>query len=556
MLDHPAYSRSVTAIDFSDPVWFRLGFINDIAYNWYTDAPDVHRADPDRRFWMGLRRWHLAMPWFVMYRFPAAYAGSSLCWRGEVLWPRNHLAYETIQHAETACRVLQPDDIGRQIFGVALQSDSLAMTLYPPWPVKARRIACAAVALLAVLAVLGLLWRGMVRQTVRPFVLIGLALIVIAVNDASLIGGWRPLDRGDDGLFYTGVGRDILQHFLRGDLSAALAGGERVYYYGGPGLRYLRAIEMIFFGDSSLGYLSLILLMPIIVLSLFKRFLSDAFAWRLALIFTIVPIGAIFGSSFFDYAKWAARGFADPAAQILLLAGLLVIVKPSDDVIRAYTAGGAAFLLALTVFVKPIIAPIAGIVLGGAGLAALARRQWWSLVAMCVGFLPVLVMPLHNWYFGHAFVLLSSNVQLPGTYVMPPAAYLSALGELLRLDFGGAELHGAVAQIGAWLSEPSWLLVSIPFNLAAVVIVLYVTLRGRDFDPWLRLIGTAVLAEYVVDLIYAATPRYFYVMWLLTFMLVAVFAERRLPAWMQEHGWQRTNRAFARLRGYEPANGL
>ena len=175
---------------------------------------------------------------------------------------------------------------------------------------------------------------------------------------------------------------------------------------------------------------------------------------------------------------------------------------------------------------------------------------------MCAGFLPVLVMPLHNWYFGHALVLLSSNARLPGTYVMPPAAYLSAFGELLRLDFGGLKLHAAVVQIVAWLSEPSWLPASIPFNLAGVVIVLYVTLHGRGFDPWLRLIGTAVLAEYVVDLIYVATPRYFYVMWLLTFLIVAVFAELRLPAWMQKHGWQRAGRLFSHLRGYEPATRL
>src|SRR5471030_1881778 len=35
-------SRSVTGLDFSDPVWLRLGFINEVRYNWYTAAPDVH----------------------------------------------------------------------------------------------------------------------------------------------------------------------------------------------------------------------------------------------------------------------------------------------------------------------------------------------------------------------------------------------------------------------------------------------------------------------------------------------------------------------------------
>ena len=82
----PPLSRSVTALDFSDPVWLRLGFINENRYNWYTAAPDVHRADRDRAFWMGLHRWHLAMPWFEMIRLPAAFVGGELCWRGDMMW--------------------------------------------------------------------------------------------------------------------------------------------------------------------------------------------------------------------------------------------------------------------------------------------------------------------------------------------------------------------------------------------------------------------------------------------------------------------------------------
>jgi hypothetical protein len=165
----------------------------------------------------------------------------------------------------------------------------------------------------------------------------------------------------------------------------------------------------------------------------------------------------------------------------------------------------------------------------------------------------VLVMPLHNWYFGHVFVLLSSNTQVPEVYVMPPSAYLAALAELARLDFGGVELHRAVAQAAAWLSEPSETMASISFNLVAVAIVLYVTLRGRGFDPWLRLIGAAVLAECVVDLIYVAAPRYFLSMWLLTALIVAVFIERRGPLWLEKHGWQRAQRALERCLGHRTA---
>src|SRR5262249_2309114 len=86
IFQHPAYSRRVTGIDFSDPVCLRPAFITAPASNWNSQVSARARAQRDRRSLAFLHRWTLRMPWFVMYRFPADFAGSDLCWRGEVLW--------------------------------------------------------------------------------------------------------------------------------------------------------------------------------------------------------------------------------------------------------------------------------------------------------------------------------------------------------------------------------------------------------------------------------------------------------------------------------------
>jgi hypothetical protein len=548
-------SRQVSTINFSDPIWLRLGFVNDIIYNWGTDAPDVHRGDRDRRFWMGWRRWHIAMPFFLMYRFPADYAGSQLCWTGDVLWPTADGHYDMLSHASTSCRVIEAADLGKPIFAASIAPESLAMSLRAPWAVQVRNAFCAFIAFAAALGAFAFLVRPNLQKALPVFALVASALVVIAIDDMSFISGWRPMDGGDDGLFYTGVGRQILQHLVSGDIRFALIGGENVYYYGGPGLRYFRALEMIVFGDSNLGYLSIVLALPILAWRLFARFLSESFTWRLALIFTLLPIGEIFGTSFFEYAKWAARGFADPLAHIFLIWGLAVLAGRSvEPNARADSALGGALLLALAVFVKPIVAPMAGIAIAGAWLIAVAHREWSKAVAFCVCFTPVLLMPLHNWYFGDQFVLLSSNAQLPGTYVMPPSGYVAALGELVRLDFAGANLHDALAQTGAWLSGPSGLAVFIPLHLVAVLIVLHMTLRGRTYDAWLRLIGAALIAEYGAAMTYAATARYFFSMWFLTALLVCVFLERHVPRWLAQHGWKRSAQALDRYLGLRPAN--
>jgi hypothetical protein len=242
----------------------------------------------------------------------------------------------------------------------------------------------------------------------------------------------------------------------------------------------------------------------------------------------------VFGTSFVQYEKWASHGFADPAAYILFVCGILPIVGPTragpnDRFIGAFFG---ALLLALGIFMKPIIAPAAAVLLGGAGLAALHGRRWARLAGMCIGFLPVFSMALHNWIYGHAFVLFSTNASASNLLVMPPSAYVAAARELFSLDFSG--LARVLVQLADWLSGPAQSFATIPLNAVGVAILAYVVVRGRGFDPWLRLIGAAALAQHAVALFYVAgTPRYHFLTWFLTMLVAAVWAHDGAIAWFK-----------------------
>jgi len=537
-------SRSVTALDFTDPVWLHLSFVNSMAYNWYQAAPDLHRADRDRRFWMGLTRWHLAMPWFEMVRLPAAYVGGELCWRGELMWEGANGDYS--RWPGDGCRAIEARDAGKQIFGLAIRPGTLAMQLTPPWSVRLLRWAQGGAALAGVIGLLWLLVRVRTRPALFAFGLVALACLVIAADDASFLGGARPFDGGDDGLFYDHVGRTMLQHLLAGDVWGFLQGGENVFYYGGPGLRYFRALEHLVCGESYFGYLSLVLGFPFVVLALFRRFLPADWALALIILFVAVPVGTLFGTAFVNYEKWASHGFADPAAYILFICATLPVIgsaaRGPDS--RFLSAFFGALLLATGIFMKPIVTPAAAVLLGGAGLAALYQRQWPRLAGLCLGFLPVFSMALHNWVFGHVFVLFSANAQDSNLLVMPPSAYAAAMRELFGLHAGGATRH-MLQQFVDWLSGPGETAWTIPLNAAAVGIVAYVVLRGRRFDPWLRLLGASALAQHMVALFYnAATNRYHFLTWFLTMLVVMVWFHdvaigwlaRRCPALSQRFG--------------------
>jgi hypothetical protein len=324
----------------------------------------------------------------------------------------------------------------------------------------------------------------------------------------------------------------ILQKLLAGDIFGFLEGGEKVFYYGGPGLRYFRALEHIVFGESYLGYLSMVLLLPFLVFGLFRRFLPERWALVLIFLFIAVPVGLLFGTSFTNYAKLSANGFADPAAYILFLAAILPIIgaRSGGPNRKFMSAFFGALLLALAILMKPIVVPAAAVLLGGAGLYSLYLKAWPRLAGLCIGFIPVFSMALHNWYFGHSFVLFSSNAGDADLLVMPPSAWLKAV------FLTGVYPARAVAQIANWLSGPAESYATIPLNAAGFAILIYVVARGRRFDPWLRLIGVCALAQHTVALFYnASISRYHYLTWFLTMLVDMVFMREVGMGWLKHH---------------------
>lgn len=249
--------------------------------------------------------------------------------------------------------------------------------------------------------------------------------------------------------------------------------------------------------------------------------------------FIAVPVGVLFGTAFTQYVKWASRGFADPAAYILFLAGLVSILGASPDGPRRNFMPGffGALLLALGICMKPIVAPGAAVIVGAAAVAALVYRQWPRLAGLCIGFTPVFSMAAHNWVFGHVFVLFSSNSRDSNLLVMPPSAYVEAARKMLSLDFSG--LGRIAAQLAHWLSgsaESTW---TIPLNGLGVVILIYVVVRGQHFDLWLRLIGGAALAQHMVALFYnAEAARYHLLTWFLTMLVVMVWFHQVGVDWL------------------------
>lgn len=540
LFESPRYSRNVSTINFHDSTWLRLDFINDLALNWYNHTSNVQRGHRDPSAWAVLHRWHLTMPWFVMYRFPMAFVGSQLCWQGDLMWEGPNEQFSFLHHDIMDCRVLELDDAGRRLFGLSVRPESLAITLHPSAWVRLLQIADFVVEFATVVLIMALLIRVRWRPASAAITLVGLAACVIFLSDASFFGGLRYHDGGDDGLTYEGYARKMLQYLVQGDLFNALRGEESIYYFS-PGLRYLRVIEKIIFGATNFGYLSLLLAFPLLIFALFRRFLPVTWATLFVLVFILTPIGLFFGSNFFLYIQFSSRGYADPAAFIVALGGIVMLVDRYASFLKDRDSGAffGSLLLAIAVCLRPNLVLFASVWLTGWSLAALWRARFSQAFFVCIGFSPIFLMALHNWYFGAAFIPFGSNANIPEIYVMPPSAYFAAARELFTFDIYGESLTRAANQIAEWLSGPRELRILIPLHAVAVAIIVKIALFGLKYDVRLRWLAWATVTQHAIALCYISINRYHFLTWLLTALLVLVWLRKEaIPLFMKKFPMQ------------------
>lgn len=542
IFDGHAYSRRVTGIDFDSAVSLRLGMVNDLSLDMAASNSDVERLQRDRRSLAIFGRWKLKVPYFVMVQFPAAFVGSDLCWRGEVLWERAAEQFERIENKDWACRSLQAADAGKRIFGISIGPNAdLAMRLDANWRVTLHGALAAGASAIGVIGILLLLVCWQPQRAVYPLILASATLVLVILADATFIGGYRPFDGGDDGLIFSGFARDMLQRLVAGDIGGTLKGVENVFYFN-PGMRYFRAFEFLFFGDTFFLYLLLVLILPLIVHAAVARFVDGGWAFVFTLGFVLTPVGVLFGTSYLHYVSWAARGYSDTLGAMTFLSGLILLAGPRgtrfDD--RAAPAFWGALLLTVAVIFRPNLVPAVGVLLGGAGLGALWRGHFGRIAALCLGFSVILLTLWHNWHFGAVFVPLSANAAAPNVLMMTPAGYLAALGELARFDFAGPNLGKAANQFVALLSGPAGLWFTIPLHVAAYAILLRV-MFSRSFEPMLRLVALAALALAPVGLMYLVAVRYNLVMWLLMALVATTWIrleglaliDRWRPGWRE-----------------------
>jgi len=346
-------------------------------------------------------------------------------------------------------------------------------------------------------------------------------------------------------MLHDGYGRAMAMLAGRGDVVEALKGAERVYWFT-PGMRYFRMVEKLIFGDTNQLHALCLACLPVVLFYLIRELAGTRLAWIVTAIFCVMPVGNL---SFLQYIAYANDGYGEAVAALLFLLGLTLLLRTQaawggaeTKEIVVWVAGAA---LAGSMFIRPNLA-LAVVWVGAAYVwASWRRRDSKMVVALALGLGLALWMPLHNWFYGREFYLISkagATVSLP----IGVGDYGSALSDVARGRFDTDATATTMRQIKGWLSGPGyvganalgtpgilWLAwTTHGIRLLALIVTCWVAVRwlaGRLREQMaVGIIAVAALCAHIPMLfIYSTVERYAVLAWDLSLIVFIASLARR-----------------------------
>ena len=129
----------------------------------------------------------------------------------------------------------------------------------------------------------------------------------------------------------------------------------------------------------------------------------------------------------------------------------------------------------------------------------------------------IVLIPLHNYYYGNSYVLLSSGIH-HNTHA-PPSLYYDVLKDLIQLKWN-PNIFVLINQFDRWI-QPQEVHYIITF-----IVLLLLLLKNNNFS--IRILCILALSQHLVLLVFEPTNRYSYLAWILTIILNLYFIKNNL----------------------------
>ena len=130
----------------------------------------------------------------------------------------------------------------------------------------------------------------------------------------------------------------------------------------------------------------------------------------------------------------------------------------------------------------------------------------------------ILLIPLHNLYYGNAYVLLSSAHKY-NTHA-PLSLYYDVLKDLIQLRWNQDSIAQLTSQFNRWIQPHEG------HYIVAFIILLFLLIKSNNIP--IKILCLLALSQHFVLLIFEPTNRYAYLAWMLTIILNLYFIKNNL----------------------------
>lgn len=498
-------SRIVNNINIQNRVDAKIGTFNDIKYNFFD--PPINNIYREK------------MPFFIIYKIPKELLGMKLYWQGDILWPKQTLnleTYELINHTDLSPKTISHTDLEKNIYISGIKNIESPIKIYLEKNLfyKLLDFFEKFITIIGVIVILSIFSYPNKTKLSLIFGAVLFQLLNIVFFAKPLLQGMPILVGGGDGLVFYGYARLMLQHLISGNYLEVLRGVEDSFYYM-PGLRYVRLIELILFGDTFYGYLLFLLFVPIIIF----YFLRSVFPLKHSMILIglfFIPWLKYFGFADVAYIKFTLTGYSETLAYGLFLLSSGIIIKLINNntfFIRNFFI--ANFLLAIAVFLRPnLIIGTAILILFGMWQLRhmLSLKQILIILSGCS---PALFMLWHNVYYANEFALFTGKKSFYINLITPPITYWHAICEIFNGKLGAASNHIQV-QLHLWNRAVYF------FRIPAILATIY-CLIAKKISPQIRLIALLGIAMQLQLLFFNPKIRYAGLAWFFCFLTMVYF---------------------------------
>ena len=501
--DTPKMTRAIKNINFNNRFDIRVGVLNNAKYNYFGNNLGSSGA---------------YYPLIFSFLLPNTFNDDQLCWKGKLLIEENNQWIEYFSK-EIKCIILNKNYWANNKY---LNIYALDFDENYQLSIKIENKKHTLIYLLSIFSaiIILLLLTNLNRY---DFALIGLSVSCILIYMAdqhfrgghpSSFSGMPYMGRGNDGLTHYSFARGMVEALYNNNIREWFRGSEDIFYMM-PGMRYLLATSMIFFGESIFGLLIIISLTPLVIRSLLQRIFNKK--WELIMLscFFIIPIFEAFGFYQIYLAKYTVEGFGAGIAIVSLISAFSLLWEKDNNNYTNIDLLKAGLCLALAISLRPNFLPATTILLSGIAINLACTNNLTKVFPLSIGFSPILLVTYHNFFFGNKFVPLTNSATIGNNMRNGPEKWLECFNS------APGACNNIYNHIGIWVSytEPWYIMI-----IGCLLFIIFnkkLTFKNKIF-------AFSLICGHLVFLFYEGVARYSHGIWLASFILCLPIIKKRI----------------------------